>query len=115
MVDAKTVTLLDRCTAITVVFFKVAPDTENERVQWHRVGFGRTPHEYTFCYWPGADWCSYDAYRCPDQLTVGNALRYAQEHWERIGNGSVLDMEHIRGEKDAPRTWEDEFGCDLMF
>lgn len=105
----KLVVILDRATCITAFCSKHHPTSMPDARILKREGFGNFPENYTFFYVPVLRWGDYDPYRCPDDYTVGTALVWAREHWDEFESGDAIDSEYLRGERDTPRTFEDEY------
>jgi hypothetical protein len=55
----------------------------------------------------------YDAFSWQNQRTLGVAHRYIIEHWNELVSGQVIDVQHILGESDAPKTSERSLNSDV--
>ena len=113
--ETKAIALLDRCTCIPCLAMRYTAETSLERAMFRRIGFGSSPdNRYTFFYLPLHGICSYDPYKLGDDYTIGRCCLHIREHWDDIKSGSAVDAEFLRGEKDAPKTWEQEFSLDMF-
>lgn len=113
--ETKFVALFDRMACIPCLAMRYTAENDSERTMFKRHGFGGSPDErYTFFYLPNSGTCSYDPYKLGDSYTVGTCCAYMREHWEEIGSGSALDAEYLRGEKDEPKTWVEEYALDMF-
>lgn len=109
--NMKIIGVHDRCTYKPMAVFKLIPENVKEFRILFRVGLGYEPENYTFFYDVIARECTYDPYKLTDQLTCGTAARYIRDDlgFSDLEPGAFLDCEFIRGEKEAPMTFEDEF------
>lgn len=113
--EVKVIGVHDACTYKPMIVFRVAPANERERRILARAGFGQTPEEqagFTFFYDVDHRECTYDPFRLADQRTCGEAARRidGERGFDALPHGEFLDCELLRGEKDAPLTFEGEFG-----
>lgn len=111
--EVKVIGVHDACTYKPMIAFRVAPANERERRILARAGFGQTPEEqagFTFFYDVNRRQCAYDPCELADQTTCGTAARRIGERgFDALPHGAFIDCELLRGEKDAPLTFEDEF------
>lgn len=113
--ETKFVALLDRMTCIPCLAMRYTAENIGERAMFKRHGFGRSPDDrYTFFYLPNFGTCSYDPNKLGDDYTAGTCCSYMRDHWEEIESGSVLDAEYLRGEKDEPKSWGNEYALDMI-
>lgn len=109
--QASLVGVHDRMTYKPLLVFKLVAENEHEMRILGRAGFGMSTldhMDYTFFYDLDNDECSYDPYKFSDQLTIGEAARHIVQNG-LPEPGSFIDCEYLRGEKDEPMTFEDEF------
>lgn len=112
--EVKVIGVHDDCTYKPMMVFRVRPENERERRMLGRAGFGLQPDEqadYTFFYDVNRRECSYDPFKLADQATCGRAALWIRDEcgFDMLPHGAFLDCEFLRGEKEAPMTFEDEF------
>lgn len=113
--ETKFVALFDRATCIPCLATRYTAETLQEQAMFRRSGFGSSPDDrYTFFYLPLHGICSYDPYKLGDDYTIGRCCLHIRENWDAIESGSAVDAEYLRGEKDEPKTWEQEFSLDMF-
>lgn len=109
IVEAKMLAVMDTCTRIPLIAFKVSPNTMKEGIMLERHGFTINPHQYTFFYDLNSGTCSYDPYKMNDFHTLTPACRHIERNWDSVKSGDLIDVEYMRGDTDAPRIWEGEY------
>lgn len=106
---SKLIAVMDRCTRIPIIAFKLYPESAEEFVMFKTHGFGDNPEQYTFFYDIVSGKCSYNAYGMGDSYTLTPACVHIRDHWDEVESGTVIDAEYLRGETTHPRTWEGEY------
>lgn len=107
----------DDCTYKPLLVFRMMPENEHERRIMARAGFGGNPErqgEYVFFYDMNIEQCTYNESRLVDQHTIAEAVSAIKANHKNGGAylpfpGSFIDCEYLRGEKDTPMTFEQEF------
>lgn len=108
--DAKIIGVHDRATYKPMTVFRMYPENAHEARILSRGGFGAHPEEYTFFYDWNSQECTYDPFKLKDQYTCGEAARYIRKiGFDALEPGAFIDCEYLRGEKEAPMSFEDEF------
>lgn len=100
-----------RMTYKPLLVFKLVAENDHELRILGRAGFGLSvlhQQEYTFFYDINNGECSYDPFKLSDQKTIGEAARWIRKNG-MPEPGAFIDCEYLRGEKDEPMTFEDEF------
>lgn len=111
LIKASLIGVHDAMTYKPLLCFKAVPENLKELRMFARAGFGKTVDvisSHTFFYSMSDDECSYDPIKMSDQRTIGEAARYIRENG-MLKPGSFIDCEYIRGDKDKPMSFEDEF------
>ena len=111
--QASLVGVHDRMTYKPLLVFKLVAENYHELRILGRAGFGPSPLKHskdTFFYSIDDGECSYDPYKFSDQLTIGEAARHIVKNG-LPEPGALIDCEYLRGEKDEPMSFEDEFDC----
>lgn len=109
--QASLVGVHDRMTYKPLLVFKLVAENDHEMRILGRAGFGLSSlkhNKYTFFYSIDDGECSYDPYKFSDQLTIGEAARHIVKNG-LPEPGALIDCEYLRGEKDEPMSFEDEF------
>lgn len=109
--QASLVGVHDRMTCKPLLVFKLVAENDHEMRILGRAGFGLSSlkhQDYTFFYSIDDGECSYDPFKFSDQTTIGEAARYIRKNG-LPEPGAFIDCEYLRGEKDAPMTFENEF------
>lgn len=105
---SKHIEIRDRGTFIPALIFKLDPQCEAERYLMARAGYGtKMEDQRDYVFLMRADDCK--AYCDPAQWgdrTMATAHFYAQEHFETINSGDVVDVEFILKESKTPKTPE---------
>lgn len=102
MMDMKWIEIRDRATFIPALALRFTGD-----VHWlaRRAGFGAgTP--YVVLINLVRMQAEYDSFAWGSARTMGEAHRWLEEHWDEQVDGGVLDVEHILGERQTPKTSE---------
>ena len=107
----------DDCTYKPLLAFRMEPENEHERRIMARAGFGKTAEqqgEYVFYFDMNNEQCTYNEARITDKYTIGEAVRSINLNHDTGGAylpfpGSFIDCEYLRGEKDKPMTFDEEF------
>lgn len=108
--QAKTIEIRDRGTFIPVLVVRMDPDDQADRYLLFRAGFGEdTGVQASYVLLiriEGKTEAHYDDLEWPNQRTLGVAHRYIIEHFDSLPTGSVVDVEFILGESEAPKVSE---------
>ena len=102
----------DKATFIPVLAVQFGSEHEAERYLAARAGYGRTrveQEQYVFvCKIDGNDTGgTYDPYQwVGGAKTMGVAHQHIIEHFDELEPGAVVDVEHILGSTDEPKTSE---------
>lgn len=94
----------DRMTFLPVMAVKTLWDNEQQRYLLRRVGFQEVP-AVILTRLNGETSSSSDAYFWTDR-TMQTAHLYILEHFDKLNDGDVVDVEFILGETDKPKTSE---------
>ena len=106
----KTFEVRDRLTFIPVLAIRLDPADERDRWLLSRAGFGTTPEaqrEYVIIYNLVKNEGTYDVYGWTGGArTLPHAHQYIIDHFDELENGAVVCVEHILGEREAPKESE---------
>lgn len=111
IVQASLVGVHDKCTYKPLLAFKLTAENDHELRMLGRAGFGLNAidqSEYTFFYDINNGECSYDPFKLNDQRTAGDAARFIKKNG-LPKPGDFIDCEFLRGQKEEPMTFEEEF------
>lgn len=112
--EVKVIGVHDDATYKPMMVFKVVPENDRERRIMARAGFGDTAEkqsDYIFFYDMNHRECDYGWYRLGDKRTCGEAAPWIRTEcgFDMLPHGAFIDCEFLRGDKDEPMTFEDEF------
>lgn len=68
-----------------------------------RAGFGEEPCVYLMTL--ATEKCSYDPFHWGNRTMTG-AHMWIRDHWDRLSDGDVVDVEYLAGESTAPKRSE---------
>ena len=105
--EIKFVEVVDIATCIPCLLLKGNPSNMDNRQSWvwERGGWGDTQGIYLLPI-QSPELTRYDAYSYKDR-TFKTVLLHAQENWNTINDGDVIDVEFVLGEKSAPKeSWQ---------
>lgn len=96
----KLIEIRDRGTLIPALAILVS--SEDGPVM-QRAGFGDTPMVYLVAL--ATQRCQYDPFAWGNR-TMNTAHQYIEREWPMLRDGSVVDVEFLLGERDAPKVSE---------
>ena len=105
--EIKFVEVVDIATCIPCLLLKGKPDNMDNRQSWiwERGGWGDTEGIYLMPI-QTPELTKYDPYDYKDR-TFKTVLLHAQQNWNTINDGDVIDVEFVLGEKSAPKeSWQ---------
>lgn len=109
----KLVEIRDRGTFIPAMAVALRARDEAEMFLLNRAGYGEdqipaidgNPPYVILVKLDGVE-AQYDPFAWENQRTMGCAHRWISEHWRDVQPGSVIDVEFLLGETDAPKKSE---------
>lgn len=100
--QTKAFEIRDRSTFIPAIGTLLEAASEPQRFLLARCGFpGNGSHVVLTKLVDGTS--SHDPYQWPDSRTMRAAHAWILAHWEELGDGAVVDVEWILGERASPR------------
>lgn len=106
----KTIEIRDRGTFIPALAIRLDPSDDRDRWLLARAGFGREAEDqgrYVLLINLVKD-APYDPFGHGPARTLGVVHQHLIEHFEEVGNGAVVDVEYLLGERAEPKTSEVE-------
>ncbi len=106
--EIKCLEIRDDGTFIPVICIRPVPVNEAQRYLLQRDGYrGDVLERCIIMIDAQCRGCAYDPYDWPrDTRTKPNAHRYITEHWSRLRDGDVIDVQFILGETAKPKVSE---------
>ena len=110
---AKTFEVRDRNTFIPVLAVKMQPSCEPDRYLFSRTGYGISPEaqsEYVLLMridgGEGKVYCDPYSWQADGTRTLFTAHQYIIKNFSWLNSGDVICVEHILGEREAPKISE---------
>jgi hypothetical protein len=105
---AKAFELRDRGTFVPALAIQLDPANKAERWLLRRAGFSLDAAEekQILLGSVGGGPFHYDGFDVRGNSTRFTALKYIREHFDELEPGAVICTEHIRGERETPKTSE---------
>lgn len=105
--EVKCLEIRDEGTFIPVICVRPVPENEAQRYLLRRDGYsGRDSESCIILIDAQCRRCAYDPYEWGGSRTIGNAHNYITQHWAKLKDGDVIDVQFILGETTVPKVSE---------